>query len=140
KEVAQRIVAAPSTKDYGALSIWLQSQCLCEIVRILPPSVFWPRPKIDSAIVHLQVDEQLRGRIADREFFHQFSRAIFFHRRKFLRSVLLSAFKEQLSKSQVDEVIAENGLQPDSRAEQFSPDEVLAMSEMFRQKIESINA
>lgn len=138
KEVAERIVAQPSTKDFGALSVWLQSQCRCEIVRILPPSVFWPRPKIDSAIVHLQVDQALRDRIPDLEFFHTFSRSIFFHRRKFLRSVLMSAFKGQLDKNQVDEVIAENALQPDARAEQFTPDEVLAMSEMFRQKLESI--
>ncbi|PQO44612.1 16S rRNA (adenine(1518)-N(6)/adenine(1519)-N(6))-dimethyltransferase RsmA [Blastopirellula marina] len=138
KEVAERIVAQPSTKDYGALSIWLQSQCRCEIVRILPPSVFWPRPKIDSAIVQLQVDDELRGRIPDLEFFHTFSRSIFFHRRKFLRSVLMSAFKGELEKNQVDEVIEENNLQPDARAEQFTPDEVLAMSEMFRQKLHSI--
>ncbi|MCC9604716.1 16S rRNA (adenine(1518)-N(6)/adenine(1519)-N(6))-dimethyltransferase RsmA [Blastopirellula sp. JC732] len=138
KEVAERIIAQPSTKDYGALSVWLQSQCRCEIVRILPPSVFWPRPKIDSAIVQLVVDDELRGRIPDLEFFHTFSRAIFFHRRKFLRSVLMSAFKDRLEKSQVDEVIAENGLQPDARAEQFTPDEVLAMSEMFRQKLLSL--
>ncbi|TWT31528.1 16S rRNA (adenine(1518)-N(6)/adenine(1519)-N(6))-dimethyltransferase RsmA [Blastopirellula retiformator] len=135
KEVAERIVAQPSTKDYGALSIWLQSQCRCEIVRILPPSVFWPRPKIESAIVNLVIDDELRGRIPDLEFFHTFSRAIFFHRRKFLRSVLMSAFKGRLEKEEVDEVIAENNLQPDARAEQFTPDEVLAMSEMFRQKL-----
>ncbi|EAQ81382.1 16S rRNA (adenine(1518)-N(6)/adenine(1519)-N(6))-dimethyltransferase RsmA [Blastopirellula marina] len=138
KEVAERIIAVPSTKDYGALSIWMQSQCRCEIVRIMGPGVFWPRPKIDSAIIHLQVDDELRGRIPDREFFHHFTRAIFFHRRKFLRSVLMSAFKEQLTKTQVDEVIAENGLQPDARAEQFTPDEVLAMSEMFRLKLQAV--
>ncbi|UUO08710.1 16S rRNA (adenine(1518)-N(6)/adenine(1519)-N(6))-dimethyltransferase RsmA [Blastopirellula sp. J2-11] len=138
KEVAERIIAVPSTKDYGALSIWMQSQCRCEIVRILPPGVFWPRPKIDSAIINLHVDEELRGRIADREFFHQFTRAIFFHRRKFLRSVLISAFKDRLDKTQVDEVIEANGLQPDARAEQFTPDEVLAMSEMFRLKLQAV--
>ena len=66
KELADRIVARPGTKDYGSLSIWIQSQCRAEIVRVMPPSVFWPRPKVDSAIVQIEVDDALRGRIADR--------------------------------------------------------------------------
>jgi 16S rRNA (adenine1518-N6/adenine1519-N6)-dimethyltransferase len=51
KELADRIVAPPRSKDYGALSIWLQSQCQTQILRVMPPAVFWPRPKVDSAIV-----------------------------------------------------------------------------------------
>ena len=54
KELADRIVARPRTKDYGALSIWMQSQCRTEILRVMSPAVFWPRPKVTSAIV--QVD------------------------------------------------------------------------------------
>ena len=57
--VADRITARPSTKDYGALSVWIQSQCRAEIVRTLPPTVFWPRPKVTSAIIHIELDEQL---------------------------------------------------------------------------------
>ncbi len=53
KELAERIVARPGTKDYGALAIWVQSQCRCRIVRILAPSVFWPRPKVSSAFVQI---------------------------------------------------------------------------------------
>jgi 16S rRNA (adenine1518-N6/adenine1519-N6)-dimethyltransferase len=87
KELADRIVARPSTKDYGALSIWMQSQCRVKIVRVMPPAAFWPRPKVTSAIVHVVLDDALRGRIPDRRYFHDFIRAMFFHRRKFLRSV-----------------------------------------------------
>ena len=56
KELAERIVAQPWTKDYGALSAWMQCQATTEIVRIMPPSVFWPLPKVDSAIVRITVD------------------------------------------------------------------------------------
>ena len=62
KEVADRFVARPD-KDYGALAIWIQSQCRAEIVRVLPPSVFWPRPKVSSAFVQITLDETLRQRI-----------------------------------------------------------------------------
>ena len=102
KEVAQRIVAMPGTKEYGALAIWMQSQCRMEIVRILAPSVFWPRPKVSSAFLQIVLDPQLRGRIPDRAFFHDFVRAMFFHRRKFLRSQLLSACDGRLDKAEVD--------------------------------------
>ena len=54
KELADRLVAAPGSKDYGALSIWVQSICDVEIVRIMSPKVFWPRPKVDSAIIHIR--------------------------------------------------------------------------------------
>ena len=56
KELAERITAPPSTKDYSALSVWIQSQCTAEIVRLMPPSVFWPAPKVTSAILRIVVD------------------------------------------------------------------------------------
>lgn len=133
KEVAERICAVPGTKDYGALSVWLQCQCDCEIVRIMPPSVFWPAPKVHSAIVHIRVIPEQRAAIPELEFFHEFNRALFFHRRKYLRSVLLSAFKGRLEKQEVDQVMADHDINPSSRAENFTVAEILAMSEAFRQ-------
>jgi len=137
KELAERIVAEPGTKDYSALSVWMQSQCHCEIIRVLPPGVFWPAPKVHSAFIHVQVDEARRNAIADREFFHEFNRSLFFHRRKFLRSVLQSAFKGRLEKGEVDDVMREHHLDETARAESFSVDEILAMSEIFRKRLET---
>jgi len=74
KELADRITARPDTRDYGALSVWIQSQSRVELVRVLPPSVFWPRPQVTSAIVHIEIDPALRGRIGDLQFFHDFVR------------------------------------------------------------------
>ena len=127
RELADRITARPGTKDYGALSVWVQSQCETEIVRLLPPSVFWPRPKVESAIIHLVPDEDRRARIHDLTEFNQFVRSLFFHRRKFLRSVMLSAFKKQLTKPQVDEIFAQMQLPPDTRAEQLTVVSILLL-------------
>ncbi len=132
KELAERIVAQPSTKDYGALSIWMQSQCRVEIVRTMPPTVFWPRPKVTSAIIRVTLDDALRSRIPDRNFFHSFVRSMFFHRRKFLRSELLSAFKKQLAKPEVDAVMAELGLAPTARSEELDVETVLRLCETVR--------
>jgi 16S rRNA (adenine1518-N6/adenine1519-N6)-dimethyltransferase len=135
KELADRILAAPSSKDYGSLSVWVQSQCRPTLVRVMPPDVFWPRPKVSSAIVHIELDEERRRAIPDLAFFHRFVREIFFHRRKFLRGVAVSAFKNELSKSQVDEVLASQQLGPTARTEELSVERLLALCEAFRDKL-----
>lgn len=136
KELADRITAAPGCKDYSALSIWVQSQCDAHIVRVMAPSVFWPRPKVQSAIIHIAINEEKRGRIPDREFFHTFVRSMFFHRRKFLRSVLLAAFKNRLSKPEVDAIMEGQGLGPQTRAETLNVDVMLALCEAVRGHLE----
>jgi 16S rRNA (adenine1518-N6/adenine1519-N6)-dimethyltransferase len=133
KELGDRINAVPGTKDYSALSIWIQSQCQVQLVRILPPNVFWPKPKVHSAILHIEVDPAKRARIADLEFFHGFVRAMFFHRRKYLRSQLLSAAGPAFEKPQIDAILAEQNLNPELRAEQLTVEQMLSLGEAVRQ-------
>jgi 16S rRNA (adenine1518-N6/adenine1519-N6)-dimethyltransferase len=135
KEVAERVVAMPGSKDYGALSIWVQAQCRAEILRTLPPEVFWPRPKVSSAFLQVTLDETLRSRIPDRPFFHEFVRAMFFHRRKFLRSELLSFCKDRLDKPAVDAMLAQQGLDGTIRAEQLGVDAMIALCEAVRKAL-----
>lgn len=135
KELAERITALPGSKDYGALSVWIQSQCRVEIVRVLRPAVFWPRPKVSSAIIRLALDDALRARIPDRRFFHGFVRSMFFHRRKLLRSELLSAFKQRLGKPEVDRILAKLGLGQTTRAEQLGVDTLLALCQVVRAEL-----
>lgn len=132
KELADRIAAPPSTSDYSSLSIWIQSQCDVELVRVLPPQVFWPAPKVHSAIIKLTVNEEKRARIPDLKYFHQFVRMMFVHRRKFLRSNLLGAMKNYLDKPQVDEVMSELGFGPDTRAEQLDVETMIRLCEAVR--------
>ena len=129
KELADRISARPRTKDYSALSVWMQSLCDIEILRILPPTVFWPQPKVDSAIIHIVPNAEKRSRIPDIEDFHAFVRSMFFHRRKFLRSELLSAFKGEIDKPAVDELLRQQDLLPTCRSEEL---EVPAMLDLFQ--------
>lgn len=132
KELADRLIAQPGTKDYGALSIWVQSQCRSEIVRVMPPTVFWPRPKVSSAIVRIELDHKLRSRISDRAFFHTFVRSMFFHRRKYLRSELISACKGRFTKPQVDAVLGQLRLDGTMRAEQLDVPAMLRLCEAVR--------
>jgi 16S rRNA (adenine1518-N6/adenine1519-N6)-dimethyltransferase len=135
KELADRITAKPSTKDYSALSIWIQSLCDVELIRVMPPSAFWPRPKVHSAILHIIPQDEKRQRIPDLDFFHSFVRSMFLHRRKFLRSVVRSAFKDRLEKPDVDEILEKLALTNDSRAEQLDIATMLALCELVRAKV-----
>ena len=132
KEIADRIIAEPGTKDYGALSVWIQSVCQAEIVRALSPKVFWPRPKVHSAILRLDTLPEARSEFKDLKHFHQTVRALFFHRRKFLRSVVASAMKQSLSKPQVDEVLQSLGYDETSRAEQLTVKQIQKLAEALR--------
>jgi 16S rRNA (adenine1518-N6/adenine1519-N6)-dimethyltransferase len=119
-ELAQRMAAQPKAgSNYGALSIWLQSQCQIKLLKKLGPQVFWPRPNVDSAILSIRPDRERRAAIADRAFFHELVRGIFTQRRKHLRVVLGSLLKGRLERDVIDAVLAELGLKPDARAEQL---------------------
>ena len=132
KELAERIVAKPWTKDYSALSVWMQSQCRAEIVRVMPPSVFWPAPKVESAIIRLVVDSERRAAIPDLTYFHQFVKSIFLHRRKFLRANVVAAMKQQLTKEQIDPLLEAMDFAPDTRTEQLDVATLLAFTEKVR--------
>lgn len=135
KELADRMMAPPRTKDYSALSIWLQSQCRIELVRVLPPTVFWPRPKISSAIIRLTVEPERRSQITDLRFFHDFVRSVFLHRRKFLRGVLVATLKPQLDKPAVDDLMASLAFGETTRAEELDVPSMLRLAEAVRARL-----
>lgn len=118
-ELGLRMQAGPREEHYGGLSVWLQSQCQVELLKKLGPTVFWPRPKVDSAIVKLVPDAEGRARIDERAFFHDYVRRVFNYRRKFLRSVLVGMYRKQLDKTEIDGVLEELGIAPSARAEEL---------------------
>jgi 16S rRNA (adenine1518-N6/adenine1519-N6)-dimethyltransferase len=138
RELAERIVAKPGTRDYGALSVWVQSQCQVQLVRLMPPEAFWPRPKVTSAIVQIRLDPARRERIADRNFFHAFVRTLFLHRRKSLRAAVLSGWRSALDKPAVDAILARVGLESSIRAEQLDVETLLRLGDAIRSEVEQV--
>jgi 16S rRNA (adenine1518-N6/adenine1519-N6)-dimethyltransferase len=132
-ELAQRMAAKQGTSNYGALSVWLQAQCRLEVLKHLPPDVFWPRPKVASAMIRIDPNPELRAKISDREFLHQFLREVFQQRRKLLRNVLISMYRRQLNRTQIDDALVPHGLKPDARAEQLSPAQLVNLANDFSQ-------
>ena len=135
-EVGQRMQATTGDEHYGALSVWLQSQCHVEMLRRLPPTVFWPRPKVDSAIMKVTPNPEAKAKIADRKFFHDYIRRVFNYRRKFLRSVLCGMYRKQLEKSQIDALLESMGFTSSARAEELDVDAHVALGTRLQQEIE----
>lgn len=135
KELADRIVAAPRSKDYGALSVWIQCQADAEILRLMAPSVFWPPPKVTSAIVRITVNPEKRASVPDLVFFHEFTKSLFFHRRKFLRANLVSSLKGHLEKPDIDELMSAMEFADDVRTEQLDVPTLLRLTELVRSRV-----
>ncbi|MFM9144417.1 MAG: 16S rRNA (adenine(1518)-N(6)/adenine(1519)-N(6))-dimethyltransferase RsmA, partial [Phycisphaerales bacterium] len=120
REMAERMTAAAGSSAYSGLSVWVGAQSRGGVVRVLPPSVFWPRPKVDSAIVRLDLEPDRRAAIGDLGRFHAFVRDVFCHRRKVLRGVLLriaGGKQTAAARDRVDRTYAALGLAADIRAE-----------------------
>ncbi|MGC8641808.1 MAG: 16S rRNA (adenine(1518)-N(6)/adenine(1519)-N(6))-dimethyltransferase RsmA [Isosphaeraceae bacterium] len=131
RELADRMIALPGSSAYGALSVIVQALAECAIVRVLQPSVFWPRPKVESAVVLIRPDLERRAGL-DVAWFHAFVRKVFLHRRKNLRHVLADIWKDRWTKSEVDGWLASFGLDGRSRAESFSIDQFRSLAEALR--------
>ena len=115
-EIAARLAAWPGTEHFGALSVLVQSLADVEIRRRLPPAVFWPRPKVASAIVRIWPRPARRAQFADVLRFREFLRDLYSHRRKNLRGALAST-PAAPSKVDVDAKLAELGIDGNVRAE-----------------------
>lgn len=113
KEVVDRMVAAPDSRDYGRLSVMLQYRFHMERLFIVPPGAFDPAPKVDSAIVRMiPIDFSQLGAgeaAVDEELFARLVTAAFAQRRKMLRNTLREFGGETLLEAQ--------GIAPTARAE-----------------------
>jgi 16S rRNA (adenine1518-N6/adenine1519-N6)-dimethyltransferase len=116
KEVVDRMVAEPGSKDFGRLSVMLQYRYHMERMFIVPPGAFNPPPKVDSAIVRMiPVDLQkvgAGGTATDAALFAKVVTAAFSQRRKMLRNTL----REFISEAD----LAALGITPTARAEDIA--------------------
>ncbi|NLN84202.1 MAG: 16S rRNA (adenine(1518)-N(6)/adenine(1519)-N(6))-dimethyltransferase RsmA [Firmicutes bacterium] len=133
KEVAQRMAAEAGTPSYGSLSVFIQSQAQVEYVATVSNNVFYPRPKIDSAIVRLGFDPQLKDKIANQEILEKVLRSVFGQRLKTLRNSLLNSPHIKIEKSKLEEIEEHLPFSLKIRGEQLSPDELVLLSNLIVQ-------
>ncbi|NOT15839.1 MAG: 16S rRNA (adenine(1518)-N(6)/adenine(1519)-N(6))-dimethyltransferase RsmA [Methylotenera sp.] len=120
KEVVERMVAAPSTPEYGRLSVMLQYRLRMEYLITVPPEAFDPAPKVESAFVRCVPHTCLPFIAKDETRFAQIVTAAFGQRRKTLRNTL----KELLN----DEGFAALNIDSQQRAENLSVSDFVAIA------------
>ncbi|MTI69342.1 MAG: 16S rRNA (adenine(1518)-N(6)/adenine(1519)-N(6))-dimethyltransferase RsmA [Firmicutes bacterium] len=119
KEVAMRMQAEPGTKDYGALSIAVQYYSNPEIVTIVPNNVFIPKPKVDSAVIALNVYDEPKVKVKDEKLMFEVVKAAFGKRRKTLANSLSSS-SLNIEKSKIKEILNSVDIDPRLRGEKLS--------------------
>jgi 16S rRNA (adenine1518-N6/adenine1519-N6)-dimethyltransferase len=116
RAIADRLRAAPGTREYGAPSVIAQLSCEVTMVRRVDPAVFTPRPRVESALVRL-----VRRAPAAPEALRRLVRGAFAHRRKSLARSLELASPGSLGAARAG--LEAIGKPVDSRAESLSPAE-----------------
>jgi 16S rRNA (adenine1518-N6/adenine1519-N6)-dimethyltransferase len=127
KEVAQRIVAAPGSKDYGVLSISTQFHTEPELKFIIPKEVFRPVPKVDSAVIHMTIRREPPVSVRDEKLLFSIIRMAFSQRRKTLSNSLKSFGQD------IKRILSAAGIDPRRRPETLSIEDFARLSDLIHQ-------
>jgi 16S rRNA (adenine1518-N6/adenine1519-N6)-dimethyltransferase len=127
-EVAQRMTAKKGTKDYGILNIILKHFTDVKIAFKVSPNVFFPRPKVHSAVVHIFFKNVNSDKAAD-SYFINTVKAAFGNRRKTLKNSLSNSIFASVD-------FSESGIDLSLRAEQLDPEDFIKLSKFVRSKLE----
>jgi 16S rRNA (adenine1518-N6/adenine1519-N6)-dimethyltransferase len=130
KEVADRMTAAPGSSDYGTLSIFLGATGDIKTIRVLKPTVFWPRPQVDSAMVSFVRKEAKLGRIQNMELFSETINLFMGHRRKMLKACTKLARGKLAKINNWPEIFARCRIDSTQRPEQLAPEDYIAVANL----------
>lgn len=122
REVADRLIAPPGTRQYGAPSVFVSASYRISRVMNLPPSAFFPPPKVASAVILLERLEEPRA--VERPAFNELVHAIFESRRKTLRNSL----RRFLADDAIEMIYESLGLGANLRGESLSVEEMDAIA------------
>ncbi len=126
-EIAKRFTGKRGTKDYGILSVLLEYYCTVKFCFKVSPNVFFPKPKIDSAVVHLFFNKETNEKIDDKIFI-QVVKAAFGNRRKTLKNSLSNSIFGVYNYSNA-------GIDLSKRAEELELEDFIKLAEFFRKEI-----
>lgn len=118
KEAGDRICALPSTREVGAVSIAVRYYCEPEILFKVSAGSFLPAPKVDSAVIRLNVSQTPTIDIIDEKMFFKVVKSAFCQRRKTLVNSV--SFGMGISKSEISDVVSKIGLKQTARAEELT--------------------
>ena len=129
KEVAQRICAAPGSGEYGAFTLLCRYYADSELLYDVPPSCFYPAPKVTSAVIRMTCRPEPPVPVGDRALFFRVVRSAFNQRRK----TLVNALSNLADKETVRQAALACGLPETVRGERLSFEDFAALTENIRE-------
>lgn len=128
KEVALRMTAKPGSKDYSSLSVFIKFYSEPKIEFKVPNTVFMPKPKVDSAVVKMELDKKYD---VNRELFFKIVKAAFSKRRKTIINALSSYEDLGIQKDDIRGVLILTDIDENKRAEDLSIEDYLKLTKLF---------
>ena len=137
KEVADRMKAAPGSKDYGSLSVAVQFYSEPYLVANVPPNCFIPRPNVGSAVIRLRRCDAPPVSVEDEAWMFRIITAAFSQRRKTLQNCLANTAELGISKDAVAAVLSDMGLPVNVRGEALTLAQFAQLSDMLKSYLSS---
>lgn len=136
KEVANRINATTSTKDYGSLSIAVQYYCDTDIVCKVPKNSFIPEPNVDSLVIKLSVNEKRKVDIEDEDLFFKIVRGSFSKRRKTILNSL-AGYENLVDKEKIEKILEKANIDTKRRGETLSIYEFAILTRAYKDYLQN---
>jgi 16S rRNA (adenine1518-N6/adenine1519-N6)-dimethyltransferase len=137
KEVGDRMIATTGMNHYGSLSILLQATGHIELVRILKPSVFWPQPKVDSAIVKYTRNQTKTDRILSLPLLAATLNLFLGQRRKMIKAAAKNAQGNLKSIKHWPDLFEQCHMAPNLRPDQITPDQYVNLANLLTEHVEA---
>ena len=128
KEVAERLTAKAGTEAYGVISVAVALRGKAKITRNVGRKMFFPVPDVDSAVVHITLDENINENV---ESIMKIVRAAFAMRRKTLRNNLVKGMG--INGEKFDSAITKMGLNIDIRGEKLTPEQFVELYNLLKE-------
>lgn len=127
REVADRVLASPGSKEYGVLTVLIRHAAAAERLLLLPPGAFRPQPKVESALIRLRFHAD-KPEVESRETFAKLVQAAFGRRRKTLSNALAAFHPDRAF---IQAVLAQAGVDGKRRPETLDITEFATVSDLF---------
>jgi 16S rRNA (adenine1518-N6/adenine1519-N6)-dimethyltransferase len=131
KEVALRMQEGPSSKDYGALSLAVAFYSDANIKMTVSPNCFIPRPNVDSAVIRLDVLDEPKVSVKDKDRMFRIIKGAFEQRRKTLTNALSHSSAFKTDKNNIEKALLEMGKSPSIRGEELTLEEFAHLSDIL---------
>ena len=135
KEVAERIISKPGTKDYGALTLAVNYYSQPEIVANVPPNCFMPRPNVSSAVIRMRRYEKPVVETENKALMFKLIKGSFLQRRKTLVNGISNFSELNFTKEEVAEALTQMGLSESIRGEKLTLADFATLSNILNKKI-----